>query len=70
MNKIREDFGEILQGVRKLYSKYNKKFELLPEDSFLQKTTKIFGRVGLLLIMIILSPVLFIGLAMAFAAVF
>lgn len=63
-------FEKTLNFIRTTYHHYNQQFVFLPQDSLAQKTAKVFGKIVLLASMVILSPFLFIGLTMAFIAVF
>lgn len=70
MNDRKTHFNAMLDGISGAYKKYNKHFEVFPEDNLIQKIGKYLGRVFVLFIMVLLSPVLFIGLSLALAAVF
>ncbi len=70
MKKEENHYTRLMDYTRQGYRQYNDYFKILPEDKFFQKIIKLFGRFIVLIIMILLSPVLFIGLSIAVAAVF
>ena len=70
MNEENSYFTKMLDVIGAAYRRYNSYFEIQAEDKLAQKVVKVFGRIFVLIVMILMSPFLFIGLSLAFAAVF
>ena len=68
MEQEKSYYQQILTAFRKAYRDYNSKFEVFKDDTITTKISKRLGRVVLLTLLIILSPVAFAGIFFAFIA--